>query len=120
MATEGKIIDEKLEKEKASNPLLKLESLVSDEQRRREEMPRIHKNILINEKFKDDYKANSLMRKMFREEKKVIERTGVLFADSEEKTKLKELTAADIVSDIQASLLLNLKHTQIAIHSKRE
>jgi hypothetical protein len=104
LATEGKFVDEKLVKDRESNPLLKLEGMVSDEQKRREEMPRIHQNIMINEKFKDDYKANSLMRKLFRNEKKEIEKTGVLFADSEHKIKLKDLDYADIVCYVNISL----------------
>ena len=60
-------------------------------------MPRIHQNMLINEKFKEDYKANSLLRKIFRTEKKEIEKTGVLFGDSDDKVKLKELDDIDKV-----------------------
>lgn len=60
-------------------------------------MPRLHQNMLINEKFKDDYKANSLLRKKFREEKKDIEKKGILFGDSDDKVKLRELDSYDMV-----------------------
>ena len=60
-------------------------------------MPRLYQNMLINEKFKDDYKANSLLRKKFREEKKAIDKQGVLFGDSEDKVKLRELNSFDKV-----------------------
>lgn len=100
MATEGKIIDEKLVKEKLLNPLLKLEDTATDLEKKRLEMPRLIQNIQIREKFKDDYKANALMRKKFREEKKEIEKTGVLFADSDEKVALKQLDANDLVGGL--------------------
>ena len=43
---------------------------MGDEEIRRQEMPRIAQILQMREKFKDDYDANALMRKKFREEKK--------------------------------------------------
>lgn len=69
-ATEGKVVDTKLAKDKLFNPLIRLEGKVGDEEIRRQEMPRIAQILQMREKFKDDYDANALMRKKFREEKK--------------------------------------------------
>ncbi len=53
----------------------------------------------MNERFKDDYKLNSMLRKNFRSETKQLEKKGLLFGDSESKVALKELDDFDMVYD---------------------
>lgn len=79
------------------NPMLKLDHTANDAEKALEEAPRIAKLKELRERFKDDYAVNSLARKKFREEKKVLEKTGVLFGDSDSKVKLQELSEFDEV-----------------------
>ncbi len=62
-----------------------------------EEAPRIMQIKELRERFKDDYAVNSLARKKFREEKKVLEKTGILFGDSDSKVQLQSLSEFDEV-----------------------
>ena len=61
-------------------------------------MPRLAKNIEMNERYKDDYKMNSMLRKRFREETKQLEVKGMLFGDSDTKVRIKDLDDYDLVS----------------------
>lgn len=73
-ASMGRVIDMKIQKMKKSNPLMKLEDKIDDEKKRKDERPRIQSIIDLNEsRWKDDYAANSLLRKRFRKEKKEVE-----------------------------------------------
>ena len=98
LATEGKIIDEKYEQEKKSNPLLRLDDVADDQEKGKQEVPRILKLMESKERMKDDYKMNAMLRKGFRKEKKEVEAQGIQFADSDSKIKLVGLSEDDKVS----------------------
>ena len=59
-ATEGKVIDLKVEKEKKTNPLARLEHQEGDNEIGQNEKPRICQIQKIQEKWKNDFDLNSL------------------------------------------------------------
>lgn len=69
-ATDGRVIDQKVQKLKFVNPFARLEGKIDDERKKNDERPRIQSIIDLNEsRWKDDYAANSLLRKRFRKDK---------------------------------------------------
>lgn len=103
-ATEGTVIDLQKEKEKKNNPFARLEGKSGDIDSGKNERPRVHQIQQIQEKWKDDFQLNSMLRKKFRDEKKSLSNTGFgtglgVFASGEilgnKKLKLEELDDFD-------------------------
>ena len=73
-ASEGTIIDQRVQKQRKLNAFANMEGKVEDLKKKKEERPRLQKMIQLNdERWRDDYAANSLLRKRFREEKKLTD-----------------------------------------------
>ena len=67
------IIDEKLKKQMHGNAFIHLENKMTDEEIGKREKPRLQNIMDFNEsRWKDDYAANSFLRKRFRKETKKL------------------------------------------------
>src|SRR3990167_5083273 len=101
---EGKVVDLGLQQEKNNNPLMGLEykPLQTEEDRRADKSLLAHHLALRKEK-EFDYDMNSMLRKRFRVEKKEIEKTGLVFGDSDDKVPLARLAKEEEVSFLLTS-----------------